>query len=110
MDLIPFLIFKTESGQVEFAQWRTQGGDAALAVFQDRAKAEAFIQVSSLSDAWMVMQPALPMLQSIFKAMIQAGVLFAVLDPDDKSARTVYNLVEVVAAADSWFSTQNGNK
>jgi len=32
------------------------------------------------------------------------------LDPDDKSARTVYNLVEVVAAADSWFSTQNGNK
>ena len=110
MDLIPFLIFKTESEQVEFAQWRTQAGDAALAVFQDRAKAEAFIQVSSLSDAWMVMQPALPMLQSIFKAMIQAGVLFAVLDPDDKSAKTVYNLVEDVAAADSWFSTQNGNK
>lgn len=71
MDLIPYLIFKTESGQVEFAQWRTQAGDAALAVFQDRAKAEAFIQVSSLSDAWMVMQPALPMLQSIFKAMIK---------------------------------------
>lgn len=109
MDLIPFLIFKAESGQAEFAQWRTQAGDSALAVFQDRAKAEAFMKVSFLSEGWMVMQPALPMLQSIFKAMIQAGVLFAVLDPDEKSARTVYNLVEVVAAADSWFSTQNGN-
>jgi hypothetical protein len=54
MDLIPFLIFKTESGQVEFAQWRTQAGDAALAVFQDRAKAETFIQVSSLGEAWTV--------------------------------------------------------
>jgi hypothetical protein len=32
------------------------------------------------------------------------------LDPDEKSARTVYNLSEVVAAAESWFSTNNGKK
>ncbi|MEY4612321.1 MAG: hypothetical protein RL179_294 [Planctomycetota bacterium] len=109
MDLIPFLIFKAESGQAEFAQWRTEAGDAALALFQDRAKAEAFCKISSLSEVWVVVQPALPMLQSIFKAMIQAGIQHAVLDPDEKSARTVYKLAEVVAAAESWFS-QNSNK
>ena len=106
MDLIPLLIFKTESGQAEFAQWRTQAGETALAIFQDRTKAETFSQLSSLSEAWMVMQPALPLLQSIFKAMLQAGIKYAVLDPDEKSAKTVYNIAEVIAAAESWFSTK----
>lgn len=107
MDLIPFLIFRTDHQNAEFAQWRTSTGEMAVALFQDRAKAQQFVELASLSKDWQVFQPALPLLYSIFQSMAQSGIRWAALDPDAQSAKSLFNLDDVIQAAKSWISQKS---
>lgn len=107
MDQIPFLIFRTDKHNAEFAQWRTASGETAIAIFQDKPKAAKFLELASLGKDWQVFQPALPLLHSIFQSMLQSGVQWAVLDPDAQSAKSLFNLKEVVEAAKSWISQKS---
>ncbi|MSR32780.1 MAG: hypothetical protein EXR99_14890 [Gemmataceae bacterium] len=104
MDIFPYLIFRTEAGKAEFAQWATGTGDMAVALFQSKEEAESFISQAGLESSWTVLKPPLPLLHSILKAVFQGGIHFAVLSPGAASAKTIFPLEEVIRGGESWLS------
>jgi hypothetical protein len=75
-------------------------GDAttALALFSSEERARDYA-TAHVSAAWQLIQPPrTPLLQLLINSY-RAGIVHAVLDPDGESARTVFQLQDVLRAA-----------
>lgn len=81
------------------ALWRLSETDQpALALFTSAAQAERYALVNA-SAAWSVQQPARSALLRIMIECFRQDVQLAVLDPDQATARRIFNLRDVLRAA-----------
>ena len=95
----PFLIYRLAGSEVECAVWRLQEGPTALALFLSAESAAAYHQAAGLGDEWKVYQPARAALFQLVGAAVQAGILYAVLDPDHEKAKRMFDLQAIVGAS-----------
>lgn len=91
-ELEPFLLVDVEAGG-RCATWRLAENDAeALAIFHESGTAEAYRSAIADGACWHTIQPDRSQLAQILKAAIEAGVDYAVLDPDQSSAKRIFQL------------------
>ncbi len=94
----PFLIYRLAGTEVECAVWRLQEGPTALALFLTADSATAYHQAAGLGDEWKIFRPARSALFQLVGAAVQAGIPYAVLDPDLEKAKRVFDLQAIVGA------------
>jgi hypothetical protein len=101
VEIEPYFVYRFVGSNVEFAMWRLTDGQRALALFQTAEAAHAYRAAVPLGDEWLVLRPKRPALLELLRATHQAGVRFAVLDPDREKAKSVFDLTAIVEASGS---------
>jgi hypothetical protein len=96
-ELHPHLLYRTSGGQAEFATWRLNEGQEALALFTTAEAAGKY--QAELGTAYALFQPPRDKLVAIFQACLAADIRLAALDPSGGGARTLFDLAQIVAAA-----------
>ena len=98
-ELQPWIVVLDGPAEQSLAMWRLAESDQpALALFTTAALAERYA-LQNANAAWSVQQPARPALLQIMIACFQQRVELAVLDPDQATARRIFNLRDVLRAA-----------
>jgi hypothetical protein len=95
-DIEPYLIYRVVGAEVECAIWQLKEGPTALALFLSGDSATAYHQTAGLGNEWKVFRPARAALLHLVTASVQAGILYAVLDPDAVKAKRVFDLRSIV--------------
>lgn len=99
-EINPFLVYRLCGEQMECAVWTLKEGQQALALFLSQESAEAYVNATGLDENWKIYCPAKIDLMAIIKQSTAASIFLAVLDPDDKEAKRLFDLREVVNAKD----------
>jgi hypothetical protein len=98
-EINPFLLYRVSGNQAAFAMWRLAAGEEALALFSDESAAAQYRAALPESSCWVTYQPSPLKLIEILEASIAAQIRFAALNPSGDSARTLFDLLQVVEAA-----------
>ena len=98
-ELRPHLLYRTEAGEAHFAIWRLEGGKPSLAIFSTAESAGKYRAELDQPAVWTIYQPPRDTLLEILAACLPEGISLAALDPAGGSARTLFDLAQVVAAA-----------
>jgi hypothetical protein len=85
---------------VECAVWQLHDGPQALALFLSGDSAAAYRQAAHLESGWKIFRPEKPALFALLKACHQAGIRYAVLDPDGEKARQIFDIQEIIAVVE----------
>jgi hypothetical protein len=99
VEIEPYVVYRFVDANVEFALWRMIEGENALAIFQTADAANAYRKAVPLGDEWQLLQPTRSALLELLRAIVGAGVRYAVLDPDREKAKSVFDITAVVEAA-----------
>jgi hypothetical protein len=99
VEIEPYVVYRFVDKNVEFAMWRLAEGERALALFQTSDAAEAYRKAAAVGNGWQVLHPTRIALLELLRATHQAGVRYAVLDPDAQKARTLFDLASVLETA-----------
>ena len=99
-EIEPFIVYRLTRGQVQCAIWKLTDGSQALAVFLTSESAAAYQKAAGLGKEWTVFRPSKEALLQLLKACHEAGVAYAVLDPDEKQAKRVFDLQQVIQQAE----------
>jgi hypothetical protein len=99
-EIEPYLVYRLVDGQMECALWALADGQQALALFLSEQTAGGYQQAAALDSAWRVFCPARNDLVEILRQCQASGIRLAVLDPDHEKARRIFDLTEVLLAAD----------
>jgi hypothetical protein len=97
-EILPFIIYRLSNGELECALWQLQEGQKALAVFLTADNAAAYHQANRLGTEWKIFRPQRMALLEVLRACSQADIGLAVLDPDLKQAKRVFDIKEILAA------------
>jgi len=100
-EFYPFIVYLVDGQKVEFAMWRLAEGHDALALFLTEEKATAYRTSVKPDGEWKVYQPQREALKEMLTECFAAGVRYAVLDPNESEARTVFDLKQVIEQFDS---------
>ena len=57
-EIQPYILYRLEGGQPEFALWRIKDGPKALALFLSEDKATAYRSAGNLTEEWQILRPA----------------------------------------------------
>jgi hypothetical protein len=98
-DLVPHLLYHVEADQGRFATWRLNEGHEALAIFTTAETANNYLRELSAEADWIVYQPPRDKLIEILQACRSTGILYAALDPLVGTAKTLFDIPRVLAAA-----------
>ena len=97
-ELEPWVIVTEAETGSSLAMWElSESGQAALTLFSSQAFAERYAE--KLDGQSSVMKPARQALLSIMIECYQQGVTLAVLDPDQATAKKIFQLADVLRAA-----------
>jgi len=99
-EISPYLVYRLSGEQMECAIWTLNEGQQALALFLSQESAEAYVSATGLDETWKVYCPARIDLMQIIKQSTATGIFVAVLDPDDKQAKRLFDLRQIANAAD----------
>jgi hypothetical protein len=99
-EIEPFLVCRVEDGSLECAVWQLKEGERAVALFLSEASARAYCAGAGLTGR-QVIRPGRAGLREVLTACYQAGIRFAVLDPDQHQARRIFDLGAVLKAPDA---------
>jgi hypothetical protein len=99
-ELQPHLIYRIDGDQARFGTWRLKEGHEALALFTNREAAVAYLLELERSVGWTVYEPPREKLVNILRGCKEAGILYAALDPLGGSAKTLFDIPQVLCAAD----------
>ena len=103
-ELHPHLLYREDAGQARFATWGLTDGHEALALFTTAQTAEQYRVELGDPAAWTDYEPPRETLMEVFAACRAAGILYAALDPVGGSARTLFDIPKVLAAATASFN------
>ena len=95
-DIEPYLVYRIEGDQMLCAVWTLKEGPKALALFLSGDSATAYRERANLREEWNVFRPAKNDLLEILKACCQAGIRYAVLDPDLLTAKRIFDIQEIL--------------
>ena len=92
-EIQPYVVYRIEGGQMECALWRFQDGQTALALFLTEESATLYRESAKLAAGWQIFRPEKDTtLRELLKGCIDAGIAFAVLDPDLEKAKRIFDL------------------
>ena len=100
-EISPYLVYRLCGEQMECAVWMLKEGQQALALFLSQQSAQAYVKATGLGENWEIYCPARIDLMEIIKQSTAAGIFLAVLDPDDKEAKRLFDLRQMVNATDN---------
>ena len=106
-ELSPYLLVRVRNGRAEFARWRVQEGQDALACFLNADGATAYAKASLEGPGWQVVRPPRASVLEVLRACHAAGVTLAVLDPDGQQAKRVFSIGEILQAVGSAPNAQD---
>jgi hypothetical protein len=98
-EIHPYLLYREDAGQARFATWRVNDGHEALAMFTTAEGAAKYGADLAEPEAWTRYEPPRDKLIEILAACRSAGILYAALDPLGGTARTLFDIPQVLAAA-----------
>jgi hypothetical protein len=98
-ELFPHLLYRAENDQARFATWAVKEGHETLALFSTAETAAQYRGELPEPDAWHVYQPTKPKLIEILQLSQRAGLLYAALDPSGGSAKTLFDIPQVLQAS-----------
>lgn len=100
-EINPYLVYRICDDQLECAVWTLDQGHQALALFLSPESGDAYVNATDLGETWKIYRPAKIDLMAIIKQTIASGIFLAVLDPDQKEAKRLFDLREMVIATDN---------
>lgn len=99
-EILPFLVYRIIGEQMECALWMLEDGGKALAVFLTETSAGDYIRSTSLGSEWKVFRPVRSDLMQILKRSRAANIHHAVLDPDDRQAKRIFDIDQILNEED----------
>jgi hypothetical protein len=97
-ELQPYILYRLDGKEPEFALWQIKDGPKALALFLTDEKAVSYRTAGRMGEQWQVYRPAPAALLELLKACFQADIRYAVLDPTNEKARRVFSIADILAA------------
>ena len=97
-DLLPHLLYRIDGQAARFATWELTDGHEALALFTTAEAATKYRDDLAEAAAWNFYQPPRDKLIEILQSCQAAGILYAALDPVGGSAKTLFDIPQVLAA------------
>jgi hypothetical protein len=101
IELLPQLLYRVDGEVARFATWELTDGHEALALFTSVEAATAYRNDLTEAGAWNIYQPPRDKLIEVLQACRATGILYAALDPVGGSAKTLFDIPQVLAAATS---------
>ncbi len=98
-EIQPYVVYRIEDDQMECALWQFQDGQKALALFLSGDAATSFKESAKLGPAWKIFCPAKDALLQMLKGCNDAGIGYAVLDPDLEKAKRIFHIHKILHAA-----------
>jgi hypothetical protein len=95
-EIFPYLVYRRLGDQMECALWTLDEGHKALAIFLTEESAETYIKATDLDSDWKTFCPGRTDLLDILRQSTSVGIDLAVLDPNAKEAKRIFDLCEVV--------------
>ena len=83
---------------MEFALWKFKDGAEALALFLSGDAATSYTASSNLGVEWKICCPPKESLLQMLKGCYEAGIGYAVLNPDLEKAKRIFNIHEILNA------------
>jgi hypothetical protein len=99
-ELHPHVLYRTEGHIAHFATWRLSEGHEALALFTTVDGAKKYRDDLPESQSWTLYEPPREKLIEILAACRASGILYAALDPIGGSAKALFDIPRVLAAAE----------
>jgi hypothetical protein len=97
-EIQPYIVYRIEADQMECALWQFKDGQKALALFLSGDAATSFKGATNLGDEWRIFCPAKEALLQMLQGCYEAGIGYAVLDPDLEKAKRIFNIHEILNA------------
>jgi hypothetical protein len=95
-EIQPYIVYRIEGERMECALWQFKDGQKALAVFLSGDAATSFREFAKLGADWKVFQPAREALLQMLKGCHEAGIGYAVLDPDHEKAKRIFVIPQIL--------------
>jgi len=99
-EIQPFVVYRIDGDQMECALWQLKDGQKALALFLSGDAATSYRASANLGAEWKIFCPAKEALLQLLKACHEAGIGYAVLDPDLEKAKRIFNIHEILNAVE----------
>jgi len=99
-EIQPYVVYRIEGASVECALWQFQDGQKALALFLSGDAAMSYRTSANLGDEWKIFCPAKDGLLQLLKGCFEAGIVYAVVDPDREKAKRIFNIREILNAVE----------
>ncbi|SRR6266436_8741675 len=100
-ELQPQLLYRIDADQARFATWRLSEGHEVLALFTNRETAANYLAELENSTGWAVYEPPREKLIEVLRGCQQAGIFYAALDPLGGNAKTLFDIPQVLIAAEN---------
>src|SRR5262245_17650691 len=97
-EILPQLLYRIDGEAAHFATWELTDGHEALALFTTVEAATHYRGDLAETAAWTIYQPPREKLIEILQACRAAGILYAALDPLGGSAKSLFDIPQVLAA------------
>ena len=98
-EIQPYVVYRIDGEQMECALWQFKDGQKALALFLSGDAATSYRASASLGADWKIFCPTNEALLQMLKTCNEAGIGYAVLDPDLEKAKRIFNIHEILNAA-----------
>jgi hypothetical protein len=99
-EIQPYVVYRIDGNQMECALWQFKDGPKALALFLSGDAATPYRGSAKLGAEWKIFCPAKETLLQMLKGCHEAGIGYAVLDPDLEKAKRIFNIDEILRAVE----------
>lgn len=97
-EIQPYVVYRIDGRQMECALWHFKDGQKALALFLSGDAATSYKASVNLGADWKIFCPAKEVLLKMLKGCHEAGIGYAVLDPDLEKAKRIFSIHEILNA------------
>ncbi len=98
-EIQPYVVYRIDGEQMECALWQFKDGQKALALFLSGDAAMSYRESANLGTEWKIFSPAREPLMQMLKGCHEAGIGYAVLDPDLEKAKRIFIIQDILNAA-----------
>ena len=99
-EIQPYVVYRIDGEQMECALWQFKDGQKALALFLSGDAATTYKASANLGAEWKIFCPAREALLQLLKGCHEAGIGYAVLDPDLEKAKRIFSIREILRAVE----------
>lgn len=97
-EIQPYVVYRIDGEQMECALWQFKDGQKAFALFLSGDAAMFYRESAHLGEEWKILRPAKEPLLQLLKGCHEAGIGYAVLDPDLEKAKRIFHIQDILNA------------